>query len=149
MTDVVDAQTRSWMMSGIRGKNTRPELILRKALHAKGFRFRLHDRKLPGKPDLVFPRYKAVCFVHGCFWHRHPGCKYSTDPTTRPEFWKEKFRKNVERDQRNIDALLLAGWRVVVVWECALNRQAGASVADDVGNWLTGKSSQDLLILSA
>ena len=106
------------MMSAIRSGNTKPEMMLRKMLHARGFRYRLHDSKLPGKPDLVFPRYHAVLFVHGCFWHRHEGCKYATTPASNAEFWQDKFEKNVARDRRAIDALLAAGWRVGVVWEC-------------------------------
>ena len=106
MADIVDPETRSRMMSGIKGKNTRPELALRRALHARGFRYRLHDKRLPGKPDLILPRFRAAIFVHGCFWHRHEGCKYATTPATRPEFWQAKFRENAERDQRNFDALL-------------------------------------------
>jgi len=117
MADVVDAETRSRMMSGIRGKNTGPELLLRKAMHARGFRYRLHCRYLPGRPDLVFPKYQAVVFVHGCFWHRHEGCRYTTTPSTRPEFWAEKFEANVERDRRNQLALEEAGWCVAIVWD--------------------------------
>jgi len=106
------------MMSAIRSGNTKPEMMLRKILHARGFRYRLHNRKLPGKPDLVFPRYHAVLFVHGCFWHRHEGCKYATTPASNAEFWQEKFKKNVARDQQAVEALLRDGWRVGVVWEC-------------------------------
>ena len=98
MTDIVDQQTRSRMMSGIRGKNTKPELALRRALHARGFRFRLHSGKVHGRPDLVLPKHRAVVFVHGCFWHRHEGCRYATTPSTRPEFWRAKFDANVARD---------------------------------------------------
>lgn len=108
------------MMSGIRGKDTRPELDVRKYLHREGFRFALHDRKLPGRPDLVLPRRQAVVFVHGCFWHRHTNCIYATTPATRRKFWTEKFRRNVERDQMNLEKLRDAGWRVFVVWECGL-----------------------------
>ena len=122
MADVVDAVTRSRMMAGIRGKNTRPEMALRRTMHAAGYRFRLHDRNLPGSPDLVFPRYRAAVFVHGCFWHRHKGCQYATVPGTRADFWKEKFTGNVERDLRNINALRDSGWRTALVWECALRR---------------------------
>lgn len=129
MADIVDPETRSRMMSGIRGKDTKPELALRRALHARGFRYRLHDKWLPGKPDLVLPRFRVVIFVHGCFWHRHEGCKYATTPATRPEFWQAKFRENAERDQRNIDALLALGWRVAVVWECEIRKDLGEAVA--------------------
>lgn len=118
--DVVDAVTRSKMMSGIRSSNTRPEMIVRKYLHARGFRYRLHVRKLPGSPDLVLPRYHAVIFVHGCFWHRHAGCRYATTPASNAERWRLKFDSNTERDARKESMLRTAGWRVIVVWECEL-----------------------------
>lgn len=128
------------MMATIRGKDTKPELLLRKAMHSRGFRFRLHDRRLPGSPDLVFPRYRAAVFVHGCFWHRHEGCRFATTPATRPEFWAEKFKANVARDKRHGTALLGAGWRVVIVWECdiksSLDRAAG-----ELANWLSASAN--------
>lgn len=108
------------MMAGIKGKNTRPELIVRRFLHSKGFRFRLHDARLPGSPDIVMPKYKLLIFVHGCFWHRHQGCRYATSPEQNREKWQEKFRLNVERDQQQIQQLLGLGWRVLVIWECSL-----------------------------
>lgn len=120
MVDVVDKATRSRMMSGIQGKNTKPELLVRKYLHAKGLRFRLHVKELPGKPDLVFSKYKAVVFVHGCFWHRHAGCKYATTPSSREQFWENKLSENVNRDAYQLAALIELGWRVFVVWECEL-----------------------------
>lgn len=137
MVDIVDKKTRSRMMSGIRGKDTKPEILLRKQLHARGFRFRLHDRKLPGNPDLVLRKYNAVIFVHGCFWHRHEGCRYSTTPATRPEFWAEKFAGNVERDKRNIEALRKTGWRVAVVWECGLRKSYSSSTTDQLVSWIS------------
>ena len=124
------------MMASIRGRNTRPEMALRKALHRLGFRYRLHDRKLPGHPDLVFPKYRAVIFVHGCFWHRHSGCRYATNPATNTEFWERKFRENVERDERNISKLRNQGWRVAVIWECALKRDNPEAIAEKVSHWL-------------
>ena len=137
MPDIVDRATRSRMMAGIRSRNTVPELTLRRALHARGLRYRLHDRKLPGSPDLVFRRFAAVCFVHGCFWHRHAGCTHATSPATRPEFWRAKFDSNVERDRRNRRDLLDAGWRVAIVWECALRKDAlGAAL--NLDDWLRG-----------
>lgn len=120
MVDTVDKQTRSRMMARIRGKDTRPEIKLRKALHAMGLRFTLHDKLLPGRPDIVLPKWNAVIEVYGCFWHRHPGCKYATTPSTRPAFWAEKFATNVARDRRNIDKLRSLGWRTTIVWECQL-----------------------------
>lgn len=119
MADIVTAEVRSRMMSGIRGTNTKPELLLRKGLHALGFRFRLHDRSLPGKPDIVLPRYKAVIFAHGCFWHGHD-CHLFKWPSTRPEFWQAKIARNRTVDERAEAALAEAGWRQAVVWECAL-----------------------------
>lgn len=137
MVDVVDALTRSRMMSGIRGRDTKPELLLRRALHALGFRYRLHGRDLPGRPDIVLPRHRAVVFVHGCFWHRHAGCRYASTPATRPDFWADKFRTNVERDLRNQEALLASGWRVALVWECALKKHPAPAIAEALGEWLT------------
>ena len=119
MADVVDPATRSRMMSGIRGKDTQPEMLIRRALHAWGFRYRLHCRDLPGRPDLCFPKYRAVIFVHGCFWHGHD-CHLFKWPKTRPDFWREKIGRNREVDQRAIDLLEADGWRVAIVWECAL-----------------------------
>ena len=129
MADVVDARTRSRMMSGIRGKDTRPELLVRRQLHRLGFRFRLHDPRLPGKPDLVLRKHSAVIFVHGCYWHRHEGCRYATTPATRREFWLSKFAANVQRDLRDQAALRTEGWRVFVIWECALRRDSTGTIA--------------------
>lgn len=106
-------------MSGIGGRNTKPEIVVRKALFAAGFRFRLHRKDLPGHPDVVLPGRRVAVFIHGCFWHSHPGCRYARMPATRKEFWERKLAANVERDRRARDALLSAGWRVLVVWECA------------------------------
>lgn len=106
-------------MSGIRGKDTKPELLIRKGLHRLGFRYRLHVKSLPGKPDLVFPKYKAVILVHGCFWHGHD-CHLFKMPSTRPDFWKEKIGKNQKRDSESIDALEKIGWKVLCIWECSL-----------------------------
>ena len=137
MTDIVDSQTRSRMMSGIRGKDTKPELALRRSLHALGFRYRLHAKGVPGKPDIVMPKYQAVVFVHGCFWHRHEGCRYATVPSTRPEFWSAKFDANVARDAVVRSVLLAAGRRVATVWECALRTETSVEAARDiVAAWL-------------
>lgn len=116
--DRVSPAVRSRMMSGIRGKDTRPELIVRSYLHRAGLRFRLHDRTLPGRPDIVLPRHRAVVLVHGCFWHHHAGCRFAYMPKSREAFWRHKLSANVLRDQQNEDALRQAGWRVFVVWEC-------------------------------
>ena len=117
--DIVSPAKRSRMMSGIRGKNTKPELLIRSELHKAGFRFRLHRKDLPGCPDLVFPRHRAVLFVHGCFWHRHD-CHLFKWPSTRPEFWLKKIEGNVERDRRQYAELRNEGWRIATIWECAL-----------------------------
>jgi DNA mismatch endonuclease (patch repair protein) len=137
MTDVVDPATRSRMMSGIRGKNTKPELLVRKYLHGCGLRFRLHEKKLPGKPDLVFPKYKVVVFVHGCFWHQHSGCKYASSPKSNNDFWAKKLSENVVRDLRHIEALTELGWRVIVIWECELRE--GQIRLDSLYSEITGK----------
>jgi DNA mismatch endonuclease (patch repair protein) len=118
MADIVTPEVRSRMMSGIRGKNTKPEMILRKGLHANGFRYRLHPG-LPGRPDMVFSRLNAVVFVHGCFWHGHD-CHLFKWPKSRGAFWRTKINGNIIRDRKSIDALKSAGWRVAIVWECAL-----------------------------
>jgi len=127
MVDFLSPRERSERMSRIRGKDTRPELALRKVLHGLGLRYRLHGKGLPGKPDLVFPRYKAVVFVHGCFWHRHPGCSIATTPKSNTAFWLEKFEKNVARDARVTAQLEGQGWRVLVAWECELSSPAKAA----------------------
>ena len=121
MVDSIDQAARSALMSRIRGKNTRPELIVRKLVYAAGYRYRLHVRKLPGSPDLVFAGRKKVIFVHGCFWHLHDNCKAGRIPKSRVEFWREKLHGNKLRDERTAETLRLAGWDVLVVWECELS----------------------------
>lgn len=120
--DRLTPERRSEIMSRIRGKNTRPEMVVRRFLHGKGLRYRLHDRKLPGTPDLVFPSRKVAIFVHGCFWHGHADCKRAALPSTRTEFWSEKISTNVERDRRAEASLHEAGWKVIVVWQCEIDR---------------------------
>ena len=116
--DVVTPEQRSRNMSKIKGKNTKPEMIVRSACHELGLRYRLHRKDLPGTPDLVFPKYRLCLFVHGCFWHRHPGCKYAYTPKSRLHFWLPKLAKNVERDINAQRALEVSGWRVSIIWEC-------------------------------
>ena len=123
--DHISKQHRSWNMSKIRSKNTKPELQVRSLLHRMGYRFRLHRSDLPGKPDIVLPKYKAVLFVHGCFWHRHKNCKYTTTPKSNIEFWNKKFSDTVARDNRNRVDLEEAGWKVIVVWQCQLEDESG------------------------
>lgn len=121
MTDVHDKATRSYNMSQIKGKNTKPEMLVRKFLFANGFRYRLHDKKLPGKPDIVLPKYKTVIFVNGCFWHGHKGCSYFVLPKTRAEWWLQKIKGTMERDNAAQISLNVSGWHVITLWECQLN----------------------------
>ena len=149
MADIVSREKRSEMMSGIRGKDTKPEILVRKALHARGFRYRLQAKDLPGRPDIVLPKYRAVIFVNGCFWHMH-GCHLSTIPKTRTEFWTKKLEGNRDRDMRNIHDLRNLGWRVAVIWECALRGKGAGDfdrVIDDITKWL--KSEDEMLAIEA
>lgn len=125
------------MMRCIRGSNTQPELQVRKALHARGFRYRLNAKDLPGRPDIVLPKRKTVVFVHGCFWHAHQGCRYFRIPATRTEFWEHKLAANAARDARQVEQLLVMGWRVLVVWECAL-RNNNAITLEQVMAFVAG-----------
>lgn len=147
MADIVDVATRSRMMRAVRSKDTEPEIRVRQLLHKRGLRFRLHDKSLPGKPDLVFPRFRGAVFVHGCFWHGHD-CSLFKMPGTRLAFWCQKFNQNQARDGRVTTQLLSAGWRVAVVWECALKgrgRMAEAEMADTLAAWLSGEDATVVL----
>lgn len=138
MADVVDRATRSRMMSGIRGRDTKLEVSVRKALHARGFRYRTGVQEMPGRPDIVLRRWRAVIFVHGCFWHSHD-CALFRLPSTRPDFWHKKLTDTVRRDRRSFEALRSLGWRVGVVWECSLRGkgpQGVADVADQLAEWV-------------
>lgn len=139
MVDVMDAGRRSALMSRIHAKDTKPELIVRRLLWQRGFRFRLHGRKLPGKPDIVLPKWGAVVLVHGCFWHRHEGCPYFRLPKTRTDFWDNKLGRNRERDAATVTALGEMGWRVAVVWECSI-RTDHFAVAEQLSAWITDGS---------
>ena len=130
MVDIVTREVRSKMMSRIGRRDTKPELALRRALHGRGFRYRIDDRRLPGSPDVVLPKWQTVLFVHGCYWHRHMGCPKTTTPSSNAEFWNEKFRRNVERDAKNLERLALAGWRVGIVWECAIGSEPSIDLLD-------------------
>ena len=137
MADVVDPATRSRMMSGIRGKNTKPEMMIRRGLHARGFRYRLHCQ-LPGKPDICLAKYRAVIFVHGCFWHGHD-CHLFRWPSTRPDFWRKKIERNRAVDERALAALKANGWRTATVWECVLKgagRRPADMTLDCLSRWL-------------
>ena len=122
MSDKLTPEKRSWNMSRIKGKDTKIEVEVRKYLFSKGYRFRKNDKRYPGKPDIVLPKYHVAIFVHGCFWHRHEGCKDATTPKTRTEFWLEKFDENVKNDQIKQEKLRELGWKVIVIWECELKR---------------------------
>jgi DNA mismatch endonuclease (patch repair protein) len=139
VVDVVSPDKRSQMMAGIRGKDTKPELLIRRELHRLGFRFQLHRSDLPGKPDMVFPRYRAAVFVHGCFWHGHD-CNLFKWPKSREEFWKAKIHQNKRRDEKALQELVRKGWRVAGIWECSLkgaNRRGLDFVVNRTVNWLT------------
>ena len=145
MTDIVDSQRRSELMANIRGRDTAPELAVRRIAHRMGLRFRLHRNDLPGRPDLVFPKHRVAVFVHGCFWHRHEGCRHASTPKSRTAFWTEKFAANVVRDARQEAALKTLGWRVLVIWQCetrdeaAVERRLSASI--DLGGVADGQQS--------
>lgn len=130
MVDTLTQERRSWNMSRIQGKDTAPELTLRSMLHNAGYRFRLHPARLPGRPDIVLPRYRTAIFVNGCYWHRHHGCSRATNPKTRPEFWQDKFRATVERDRRKTEELVADGWNVITVWECDLETRPRTLLAE-------------------
>ena len=122
MSDKLTPEKRSWNMSRIKGKDTKIEVEVRKYLFSKGYCFRKNDKRYPGKPDIVLPKYHVAIFVHGCFWHRHEGCKDATTPKTRTEFWLEKFDKNVKNDQIKQEKLRELGWKVIVIWECEIKK---------------------------
>ncbi|WP_160255639.1 very short patch repair endonuclease [Acinetobacter indicus] len=143
MVDIVDSSTRSRMMAGIKGSNTKPELIVRSLLHKNGFRFRLHVKDLPGKPDIVLPKYRAIIFIHGCFWHGHQGCHLFKLPTTRPDFWEAKIKRNQLNDSKIIDLLLAKNWRICIVWECSIRgaKKSPDKVVNTIIDWLSGTGS--------
>jgi DNA mismatch endonuclease (patch repair protein) len=136
MADVHSPAQRSFNMSRIRGRDTKPEVLLRSLLHRAGFRFRKNVKSLPGKPDIVLPKHKAVVLVHGCYWHRHEGCRFTTTPATRQSFWAEKFKATVERDLNTKRMLVQQGWRVFTVWECELREDPRGAVDHLIGDIL-------------
>ncbi|MGQ1270056.1 very short patch repair endonuclease (plasmid) [Acinetobacter baumannii] len=141
MVDIVDSITRSRMMAAVKSSNTKPELQIRKILHERGFRFRLHEKKLPGKPDIVLPKYRAVIFINGCFWHGHDNCRFSKLPATRTDFWKEKISKNKFNDANAIASLLTSNWRVCIIWQCKIRevKKDLTRLADTVSNFIKGQ----------
>lgn len=143
MADIVSTSVRSRMMSGIRGRNTAPEIALRRLLHGVGFRYRLHARDLPGRPDIVLPRYRVAMFTHGCFWHQHEGCRFAKMPSSNRRFWEVKLLRNRERDAEAIRLLRKADWRVLVVWECSVRDRTSLDLErlqDSICQWI--KSSR-------
>lgn len=134
--DVHTPSQRSRNMSAIKGRNTSPEMLVRKTLFALGYRYRIHCKNILGKPDIVLRKYKTVIFINGCFWHRHENCRYATTPMSNAEFWQKKFRENVERDQRNYEVLRKQGWKVVIIWECQLKLWDEQSLGEKLKRWL-------------
>lgn len=137
MADVHTPEQRSYNMSRIRGKDTKPEELVRKYLFSQGFRYRKNDARLPGKPDIVLPKYKTVIFVNGCFWHAHEGCKYFVWPKNNADFWKKKIESNVERDEKNYQLLKNLGWNVLIVWECELKKDSFSKTMSSLEQQLT------------
>lgn len=137
MPDVFDREKRSWIMSRVSGKDTKPEMVVRRMIHAMGYRYRLHARDLPGRPDIVLPKHKKVVFVHGCFWHGHPGCKRSDRPTSNAEFWNTKIDRNIVRDATAVAGLEAQGWKVLTVWQCRIRNREG--LHDDLNRFLGGE----------
>ena len=134
MADRISPEHRSWNMSRIKGKDTKIEVMVRQYLFHYGFRFRKNDKRYPGKPDVVLPKYKTAIFVHGCFWHRHEGCKLATTPKTRTEFWMDKFAKNVANDRKHYEQLKEMGWNVIVIWECELENDFESTMEKVIQN---------------
>ena len=141
--DVHDKQTRSYNMSRIKGRDTKPEDYVRKSLFARGYRYRKNDKRLPGTPDIVLPKYKTVIFVNGCFWHKHEGCRYFVWPENNADFWREKINKNVQRDRNVIASLEKLGWRVIVIWECELKPKMREQTIDKLVLELEGMNERD------
>ena len=137
MADVHSKSVRSYNMSRIKGKNTKPEILVRKFLHSQGFRFRLHDKKLFGKPDIVLRKYRTVIFVNGCFWHSHKNCKYAVIPKTRTDWWKEKIERTTERDKQNYSSLSAEGWKIITIWECDLKQDRRLETLENLVEQIT------------
>lgn len=144
MADRISSEHRSWNMSRIKGKDTKPEVRVRKYLFSKGFRFRKNDKRYPGKPDIVLPKYKTVIFVNGCFWHLHDNCKNARIPKSHEDFWRAKLQKNVNNDKKNKEALESMGWQVIVLWECELEREFEIRMNEIIQLIKTGNKSKDI-----
>ena len=140
MTDVHSPEQRSYNMSRIRSGNTKPEMVVRRFLFANGFRYRIHDNRLPGKPDIVLPKYKTVIFIHGCFWHGHEGCRYFSIPKTRTEWWREKINRNRSNDQKNIELIKNKHWKVITIYECRLRTAYLSETLSDLIREISGNS---------
>ncbi|MDW9481251.1 DNA mismatch endonuclease Vsr [Sinorhizobium meliloti] len=136
MADTVTPEVRSRMMAAVRSRNTVPEMAIRKSLHASGFRYRIHKKIGKSRPDILLPKYSAAIFVHGCFWHGHVGCRYSRMPKSNVEFWTSKIERNAARDTRNEDEITQLGWRIAVVWECAVRDLGALEVCEKLADWL-------------
>lgn len=141
MTDVFSKEKRSWIMSRVKGRDTKPELLVRAVVHRMGYRFRVHRRDLPGNPDIVLPRHRKVIFVHGCFWHGHEGCRRATRPATNEPFWNQKLDSNIERDERFKTELRRLGWKVLVVWECETHKPE--KLISKLSSFLDGQTNKD------
>jgi DNA mismatch endonuclease (patch repair protein) len=141
MADVHSKEVRSYNMSRIKGKDTKPEMLVRKFLHAHGFRYRLHVKKMPGKPDIVLPKYKTVIFIHGCFWHGHEHCKYYVIPKTRTEWWLNKINSNIANDRKAYTALKNEGWQIITLWECQLKQRNAMGTLNTILDYLAGSTS--------
>lgn len=141
MADNHSKETRSYNMSRVKGKNTKPELLVRKFLFSKGFRFRLHDKNLPGKPDIILPKYKTIVFINGCFWHGHENCTYAAIPKTRTEWWHAKISNNICRDQSAQDKLRGEGWQVIVIWGCDLKLKQRVKTLEELSNKITSSKT--------
>lgn len=142
MTDIYTKDKRSKIMSNIGSVSTKPEIIIRKSLFSKGFRYRINYKKLPGKPDIVLPKYRTVIFVHGCFWHAHPNCKDSHLPKSNIEFWENKISSNINRDKNNIEQLVDLKWNIIVIWECEIKKKSLESLIEEVANCILTKTSR-------
>ena len=142
MTDIYTKDKRSKIMSNIGSVSTKPEIIIRKSLFSKGFRYRINYKKLPGKPDIVLPKYRTVIFVHGCFWHAHSNCKYSHLPKSNIEFWENKISSNINRDKNNIEQLVDLKWNIIVIWECEIKKKSLESLIEEVANCILTKTSR-------